>query len=318
MKKVLLIQTAFIGDVILATPVVSELKRLFPAIQIDVLVKKGNEVLLQNNPKIKHVYAFDKKNGKYKNMLRFIQQFRKEQYDLCINLHRFASSGLIAGFSGAKRKMGFRKNPLSFLYHEKFEHQIGNGKHEVERNLQFLKEFGGKEKVRPELFPAEKDFKNVEQYKEAPYVCISPASVWFTKQLPELKWVELIQSLSTQNIYLLGGPDDVDLCNKIQSNSISDKVHVLAGKLSLMESTALLKDAQRSYVNDSGPLHLSSSMNTPTTSYFCSTVPSFGFGPLSDDSEVKEVKNLECRPCGLHGHSSCPEGHFKCGKEMTV
>jgi len=318
-KKVLLIQTAFIGDVILATPIVSELHRIFPGIQIDVLVKKGNESLLKNNPKINQTYVFDKKEGKYKNMFKLIKSFRGNNYDLCINLHRFASSGIIAGLSGAKKIYGFKKNPFSFTYSKKFNHEIGNGKHEVERNLQVIQEFGAKSILRPELFPSKNDFSKVEKYKNDDYYCISPASVWHTKQLPESKWVELINKLpKTAKIYLLGGPSDKELCNRIKENSSNEKVTVLAGQLSLMESTALLKDTKRSYVNDSGPLHLSSSMNAPVTSYFCSTVPDFGFGPLSDDSEIKQVANLSCRPCGLHGHKSCPKGHFKCGQEMDV
>jgi len=90
-KKILIIQTAFLGDVILATPVISELKRLFPSSEIDILVRKGNESLLANNLKINSVFTFDKKNGKIKAIISLIKKFRKEQYDLVINLHRFGS-----------------------------------------------------------------------------------------------------------------------------------------------------------------------------------------------------------------------------------
>ena len=79
-----------------------------------------------------------------------------------------------------------------------------------------------------------------------------------------------------------------------------------------------MKKAKMNFVNDSGPLHLASSMNAPTTAFFCSTDPSFGFGPLAENRTVKEVKNLDCRPCGLHGHKNCPEGHFKCGHGMPL
>ncbi|MGZ4057095.1 MAG: glycosyltransferase family 9 protein, partial [Bacteroidia bacterium] len=75
----------------------------------------------------------------------------------------------------------------------------------------------------------------------------------------------------------------------------------------------LIKDAQMNYVNDSGPMHIASAMNAKTTAIFCSTVPAFGFGPLSDDAKIVETKlQLDCRPCGLHGHKECPKGHFKC------
>lgn len=313
MNRVLIIQTAFLGDVILATPVVSEINRLFPEANIDVLVKKGNETLLANNPKINEVYTFDKSKGKYKAILTYIRQFRKTKYDLVINLHRFASSGIMTGMSGAKLRYGFRKNPMSFLFTKKFDHQIGDGTHEVTRNLSILKEFGANEIIRPELFPSLKDQEFIAKHTSEPYICIAPASVWFTKQLPKEKWIELLKSKTDIKVYTLGGPSDKTLCEEIIETSEHPNIENLCGKLNLLQSAALMKDAERNYVNDSGPLHLASSMNANVTAFFCSTIPDFGFGPLSDDSEIKEVTNLDCRPCGLHGHKECPEGHFKCG-----
>jgi heptosyltransferase-2 len=318
-NRILVIQTAFLGDVILATPVVSELKRLFPEVAIDMLVKKGNETLILDNPKIHKVLVFDKSKGKWGAIFHLIREFRGNNYDLVINLHRFGSSGLITTFSGAKLKYGFKKNPFSFSYTKSFEHEIGNGTHEVERNLALLKEFGANKNQRPELFPSEAHFNNVQVYKAEKYMCMAPASVWFTKQLPIEKWVELIQKRSNESkIYLLGGPADFNLCEQIRVEAKCENVVNLAGKLSLMESAALMKDATMNYVNDSGPLHIASAMNAPVTAFFCSTVPRFGFGPLSDDATISEVNGLDCRPCGLHGHTACPKGHFKCGNEMLL
>ncbi len=318
MNRILVIQTAFLGDVILATPVVSELHRLYPEAAIDVLVKKGNESLLANNPKIRNVIVFDKSNGKYKSIFRLIRKFRKEKFDLVVNLHRFGSSGMIAGFSGAKQRIGFDKNPFSWRYTRKYSHKIGNGTHEVERNLSLIQEFGAANLVRPELFPSKEDFEKIEEYQSEKYICIAPASVWFTKALPGSKWVELIEKNNDTKIYALGGPGDRELTDRIL-NSVSDtNAENLCGKLSLLQSAALMKGAERNYVNDSGPLHLASSMNANVTAFFCSTVPEFGFGPLSDNSEIKQVENLDCRPCGLHGHKECPKGHFKCGKDIKI
>ena len=315
MNKILIIQTAFLGDVILATSVVSELKNKFPNANIDFLLKKGNESLLANNPKLNSVFTFDKSTGKWKSIIRLIRQFRKEKYDLVINLHRFASSGIIAGLSGGKKRYGFKKNPFSFLYTKKFDHTIGNGTHEVERNLSLLQEFNVSKKNCPELFPSDADKQHVQKYKTNEYYCIAPTSVWFTKQMPTHKWIELISSLpDSSSIYFLGAQSDSTYCQKLLKESNAKNVVSLCGELSLLQSAALMKDATRNYVNDSGPLHLASSVNAKVTAFFCSTVPDFGFGPLSDDSETKEVANLDCRPCGLHGHQSCPKGHFKCGE----
>ena len=81
----------------------------------------------------------------------------------------------------------------------------------------------------------------------------------------------------------------------------------------VLESAALMKDATMNYVNDSAPMHMASAMNAKTTAIYCSTIPAFGFGPLADNAKIVETKlTLDCRPCGVHGHKACPEGHFKC------
>lgn len=320
MDRILVIQTAFLGDVILATPVISELKRIFPNAKIEVLVKKGNESLLSNNPHLNRIHVFDKSNGKLSSILDLAKTFRAERFDLVINLHRFGSSGLITLLSGGKKKYGFKKNPFSFALTRSFKHNIGDGTHEVTRNLALIKEFGAVELRRPELFPSDEHYNKVAPLTFGKYVCLAPASVWFTKQLPDDKWIELINLRpQDERILLIGGPADQELCQRIIDKSDRKEAMNLCGQLNLLESAALMSKAKMNYVNDSGPLHIASAMNAPVTAFFCSTVPAFGFGPLSDRSIIKEVQEtLECRPCGLHGHRVCPKGHFKCGNMMDV
>ncbi|MEY4604526.1 MAG: hypothetical protein RIT43_1818 [Bacteroidota bacterium] len=320
MQRILIIQTAFIGDVILATPVVRELKRLFPESSIDVLVKKGNGILLYNNPSVRKTHEFDKASGKLKELFRLVKAIRTEKYDLAVNLHRFGSSGILTILSGAKKTIGFSKNPFSLFYSKRFPHSMDKGQHEVERNLSLIKELGALSTCRPELFPDKSDFERTERFKKTPYLCMAPASVWYTKQLPEEKWIELLKHKASEaKIYLLGGPNDIALCERIMEASSVKNIENLAGQLSLMESAALIKDSVRTYVNDSGPLHLASAMNAPVTAFFCSTTPSFGFGPLSDDSQtVEAAEKLPCKPCGLHGFNTCPQGHFKCGRTISI
>lgn len=320
MKRILIIQTAFLGDVILATPLLAELKRIFPEAEIDMLVKKGNQGLLDNNPNLTQVFVLDKSKGKLRSLKELISTFRKKKYDLILNLHRFGSSGLIAVSSGAKKVYGFKKNPFSFLYSRSFEHPFGDGTHEVSRNLKLIQEFDPVALKRPELYLAKEQEERVERYKVENYFCMAPSSVWFTKQLPESKWVELIRKRSEEGqIYLLGGPGDKELCDRIIDNSGVENAVNLAGQLNLLESAGLMRDARMNYVNDSGPLHLASAVNAPVTAYFCSTIPEFGFGPLSDSSKVVQVnEDLDCRPCGIHGFKSCPKGHFKCGNDIVI
>lgn len=319
MQKILIIQTAFIGDVILATPLIGNLKTAFPASKIDFLVKSGNQSLLKNDPNLNEILVFDKKK-KIKSLLELTKKIRAKKYDLVINLHRFASSGILTFLSGAKQKLGFKKNPFYFAYTQSFPHEIGNGKHEVERNLELIKHLTSNQKKQPKLYPSSADFEAIQMYQAENYYCLAPASVWFTKQAPKEIWLKLIAKLSAESstIYLLGGPDDKELCEEIKVKTNAEKVINLAGKLSLMQSTALMKNAKRNFVNDSGPLHLASAMNAPVSAFFCSTTPLFGFGPLSDDSKIIEVENLPCRPCGLHGHKECPKGNFRCGNELKI
>ncbi|MBL7752168.1 MAG: glycosyltransferase family 9 protein [Chitinophagaceae bacterium] len=325
MKKILIIQTAFIGDVILATGLIEKLKQNFQDAEIDMLVRKGNESLLQNNPHLRNRLIWDKKTGKIRNLIRILGQIRRNKYDIVVNVHRFASSGFLTGFSGAKERIGFIKNPLSWLFTKKVEHKIGQG-HEVDRNQALIAHLMPDDQGpagKPKLYPATTDYERVMQWsKNKPYITLSPASVWFTKQFPPEKWVELIENLpSNHHLYLLGGPGDKDLVNSIIEKVTLNKTAIknLCGELSFLQSAALMSEAAMNYVNDSAPLHMASAMNAPVTAIFCSTVPEFGFTPLSDRSTIVEVEEkLTCRPCGLHGKRECPEGHFKCALDIKV
>lgn len=313
-SKILIIQTAFLGDVILVTSLANSIKKQFPESKIDLLVKKGNENLVNEHPSIAQVLTFDK-TKKWRETLRLLKEIRRNRYDFVINVHRFFSSGLLSVLSKSKT-IGFDKNPLSRFYTLRLPHPIAKGIHETDRNFTLIAALGIKVKEKPSIVPNQAAMKAVEEFQNQPYVCFAPASVWQTKQLPIDKWNALAKN-ENKLIYLIGGPDDHALCETIKTQS-PNRIINLAGKLSLMESIALMKGAVRNFVNDSGPLHFASAVNAPVTAYFCSTVTDFGFGPLSDDSEVKEVTGLACRPCGLHGKKGCPEGHFKCGKDMVV
>ena len=318
MNKVLIIQTAFIGDVILATPLIETIKVNYPNCQIDFLIKKGNEELVNNHPLISNVFLFDK-TQKSHSLLDNIRKIRREKYDFVFNLQRFVSSGLIAGFSAGKKIIGFKKNPMSFLFDKRFEHQISNGQHEVDRNLSVIQAQCKLLIRRPKLYPNKADFEKVDELAETPFICIAPASVWKTKQAPIEKWIEIIRHAASEyRIYLVGASSDYALCEEIIQKSQCIELNNLCGKLKLMETAALFSKAQHVFVNDSGPLHIASAMNTPVTALFCSTSPKFGFGPLSDKNEVIEVMNLACRPCGLHGKNTCPKGHFDCGNKLDV
>ncbi len=309
--SVLIIQTAFIGDVILATALIESIHSKIPQAKIDFVVRKGNEGLVSGNQGLRHVFILDK-NRKYTSLMKLIVEFRRTRYDYVINVQRFATTGLMTVLSGASTTIGFDKNPFSFLFSKRIKHVIG-GLHEVDRNLRLLAPLGINELFRPKIYPTQLQWDKVRPYKSNPYITVSPCSVWFTKQWPADQWIAFLTQVSDYKVFLLGGPDDRARCEEIETRLPGRKVVNLAGELSLVESAALMKDAQMNFVNDSAPMHLASAMNAPVTAIFCSTVPSFGFGPLSDTSIIIETKEtLDCRPCGLHGYKECPKGHFRC------
>jgi ADP-heptose:LPS heptosyltransferase len=321
LKKILIIQTAFPGDLILATSVIEKLHQYFPQSQLDFLLRKGNESLLKGHPFLKNIFILDK-NKKFRSMFENILRIRKEKYDLVINIQRFASSGIITALSGARQTVGFSKNPFSIFFTQRIPHDIEkkNNQHEVDRNNNLIKKITDDKRVKPKLYPGRQDEEKVKIYKDKNYICISPASIWFTKQFPENKWIEFINQLEEGlQIYLLGSSSDNNLCQRIIDGSTNMQVGNLAGKLSFLESGELMKDAVINFVNDSAPLHLASQCNAPVCVVYCSTIPKFGFGPLSDFSRIVEIKDhLYCRPCGLHGYKKCPEGHFKCALDINI
>ena len=314
-NKILVIQTAFIGDAILASSLLEKLHHRFPNAQISILLRKGNESLYNHHPFLKEVFVWDKSENKLKNLFALLKTIRKKKFDVIVNCHRHTSSGFLTGFSGAKYTAGYKQNPFSFLFNTTIKHVIGDGRHEVERYNELIEDITDKEIFKPKLYPSVENENNTKQFKVGRYVCMAPSSVWFTKQLPKQKWIELCNKTEADTtIYLLGAAGDTLLCEEIKKNSVHKNIQILSGKISFLDSCSLMRDAQMNYVNDSAPLHLASSVNAPVTAYFCSTVPEFGFTPLSDNRKIIEVKEkLDCRPCGLHGFKVCPKGHFKCG-----
>jgi ADP-heptose:LPS heptosyltransferase len=314
---ILIIQTAFLGDVVLATALVESIKHDAPSATIDFVVRRGNEGLLAGNPGLRKVYIWEKER-KYSSLMEIIHSARSVRYDYVINVQRFATTGLLTMLSGGECTIGFDKNPLSFFFTHRVTHSLGKV-HEVKRNLHLLGPLGIVNEAKPRLYPSAADEAIVKPYQSEDYITVSPASVWFTKQFPANQWIEFLKRIASMRIFLLGGPGDKSMCDQISSALPGLRVTSLAGQLSLLQSAALMGKARMNYVNDSAPLHLASATNAPVTAVFCSTVPDFGFGPLSDKSFVVQTpEKLDCRPCGLHGYRSCPKGHFKCATGIAT
>jgi len=345
MHRILVIQTAFIGDVVLATALIQNLHAAYPSATIDILVRGGSQELFTDHPYINEVHVWDKKKNKYQHLFQIIQTIRRIKYDVVINVQRYLATGIITVLSGAKKTIGFNKNPLSFLFSEVVAHQFGAAAHaaggaaggaaeqvaapqnsnsaalhETSRNHALLASLTTAPVAKPALYPSAANFAAVQKWQGAPYICMSPGSVWETKKMPAKNWIDLINAVPTNyTIYLMGAPNETALCEEILSGSSRGGVINIAGQLNLLEAAALIKGAGLNYVNDSAPMHLASATNAPVAAIYCSTIPAFGYGPLSDTQFVVEtLEHLPCKPCGLHGKKLCPLGHFNCGYTITT
>ncbi len=352
-KQFLVIQTAFLGDAVLVTGILEKLHAHYPDAAIDLVVRSGNEGLfgagsdgaartgsvdpprrhasanmVHTHPFLRHLFVWDKRQGKTRALFGLISELRKTDYDHIINAQRFFSTGLMTVLAKGKEKIGYDKNPLSFLFTRTVKHVIGDGRHEVDRLNALIEHITNSTRPLPRLYPDDKARSEAHAHDLSRnsgmstwthgHMCIAPASVWYTKQWPEHKWVELINAVPAEKqVLLIGAPGDVPLCERIAK--AAGRGEVRAGKLSLLGTATLMERATMNYVNDSAPLHIASAMNAPVTVVFCSTVPDFGFGPLRENGRVVETtEQLECRPCGLHGHKACPLGHFKCAEGITI
>jgi heptosyltransferase-2 len=338
--KILVIQTAFLGDVVLATALLEKLNAFFPAAKIDILLRKGAESLLYQHPFLNEVLLWEK-DKKWRSWWQCRKAVRAKKYDLLINLQRFGSMAALAATSGAGEIRGFDTSWLSRFFSRRYVHDLdAKGQrlslHETARNQSLIADITDALPALPRLYPSQEQgraaFDKLQKLASntssssginfdfsTPFVCFAPASVWATKQLPLPKWWELAKRLPAETaIVLLGAKSDLALCGgllaDIKAGNPTRLLLNAAGELNLLQTAAVMAAAVMNYVNDSAPLHIASAMNAPVTAFFCSTVPAFGFTPLSDDSRILQTREkLACRPCGVHGHKKCPLGHFRCG-----
>ncbi|MGB3464593.1 MAG: glycosyltransferase family 9 protein, partial [Cyclobacteriaceae bacterium] len=143
-KRILIIQTAFIGDVILATSLIEFFRAEFPGAKIDFVTKHTNQLILDGHPAVRRLILWDKDKNKLSNLRKTIKEIREERYDYLINTHRFGSSGLMSFLARANEKIGYDKNPFSFSYDRKVKHVIGNGLHEVDRLMNLVEHISEK------------------------------------------------------------------------------------------------------------------------------------------------------------------------------
>ena len=317
--KIVVWQTAFLGDLILTTPLFRSIKNLFPESKLTAITKPFGKDVLKNNPYVDRLIIYDKKNTSNINL---IKKLRSEKFDIAISPHRSHRASYSLFLSKIPFRVGFDRAGFSFLYTKTVPHRF-DGTHEIDRNLSLLKVFKEYDLSKlyrfPQLFldKEEDTYYRKLDLKSKNYILIAPGSKWKTKRWTAKGFSDLIDILlkKGEKIVLFGGREDTDFVQEI----IRGKSGVLnvVGKTSLRESFSLVKHAKALISNDSAPVHMAVSFNTPVVDIYGPTVTDFGFYPYRSGTVV-EVKGLKCRPCGLHGHNKCPTGTFECMEKIST
>lgn len=315
--KILLINTAFIGDIILQTALIKAIKQLYPNCVLDVVVIPQSAGVLNHNPNVNKVILFDKRKNKLKAFFKTVFKLRKEKYDIAFLPHSSATTLQLAFFAGIKQRIGYAKNKGSFLLTNKVEFKKSG--HRIYKNLDLLKPLTNKTfEASTEMFfnqtDEEKALSFLTNQNKGNVVAISPGSVWATKRWGENNYKQLVDLLVDEGftVVLTGSQGEHNLCQSVmaEKNCINT-----AGELSLTQTAALVKNCSLMICNDSGALHIANAMQTPVFAFFGPTVKKFGYYPYRPYDKLFEVK-LDCRPCGKHGGKSCPLGTHACMQKI--
>ena len=327
-SKILVIQTAFIGDAILTLPLIQTLKVNFPQSSIDVLTIPLTAEIFNHHPAITDVIQFDKRGSDQglKGLWRLRGILRTKNYDLVIVPHRSIRSSILAWLSKPTVSIGFDKSAGRWLFKDIVRYN--SSLHEIERNLSLLEPLQLRY-VKPELprlYPSTQDVQIVDSILRAnglnqdwKLIAVAPGTVWNTKRWPAERFAALCKQVASDNIavILVGGREDEALCNGIRDSACVKNIFTVAGKLSLLQSAELIRRCEVLISNDSAPMHIAVAVGTPVVAIFGATVPEFGFSPRGPRDVVVETKGLKCRPCSIHGGNSCPIKTFECMLSIT-
>ena len=320
MSSTLVIQTSFLGDTVLTTPLLSQLANRGP---VDVVTTPASATLLAHHPAVRTVIPYDKRGRDrgLRGLLRLARRLRKEHYDLALLAQGSWRSAALAFLAGIPSRVGFDTSAGKLLYTTRVPYR--DDLHHAARLLMLGRPNGREptaEELRPSLAPGEAERAAVDALLARHgvkagerLVALAPGSVWATKRWPY--YPQLAPLLAPHaRIVVLGGPDDAALAGAILAAAPS--AINAAGELSLLASAELLGRCGVVVTNDSAPLHLASAMGTPTVAIFGPTVPEFGFGPLAPRASVVQLNTLPCRPCSRHGLQRCPLGHHRCMRDL--
>ena len=321
----LVVQTSFLGDVVLTTPLIAELATRG---EVDVVTTPEGSAILRNNPDIRTVIVYDRRD-RDRGVVGFARTVRAIRAlgscDEAYLAQGSFRSALLVVSSGIGRRIGFNTSEGSSLYTDRVEYRAD--RHHAERLLLLAAPGSdkgpGADAIKPRLYPSGDDHSSAQALLREkmndptrPFVALAPGSAWATKRWPF--YPELAVKASEHwNVVVVGGPGEADVGDTIVAQLPEGVGANAAGRLGILASAALLGSAAALVSNDSAPQHLASAMDIPTVCIFGPTVPEFGFGPLARESVVAGHEALACRPCDRHGPQRCPLGHWRCMREVS-
>ena len=313
--RALVVQTSFIGDTVLTTPLIANLAS---RATVDVVVTATSAPLLENNPAIDQLIVYDKRGADrgVAGFVRLTRQLRSRRYGAAYLAQGSMRSAALVLAAGIRHRVGFQTSAGRRLYTERVPY-IEND-HHAARLLRLAGAADGA-RPRPRLYPGVAEREAVDALLrqagalDAPLVALAPGSVWATKRWPY--YADLARELG-ERLVIIGSAADRELAAQIVAAAGARAIDA-TGQLSLLASAELIGRSSVLVTNDSAPLHLASAMQTPTVAIFGPTVPEFGFGPLAPRSMVLGLGALACRPCDRHGPQRCPLGHWRCMREIT-
>jgi heptosyltransferase-2 len=324
MNASLVIQTSFLGDTVLTTPLIAELAKRGP---VDVVTRPASAGLLANHPCVRSVIPYDKrgKDSGVRGFFKLASSLRRFGYDSAYLAQASMRSAALAVAAGIPNRIGFSTAPGRVLYTKRIEFR--EDYHHALRLLSLATppETTKASAARPRLYPGIAERGAVDRLLALhgalagdPLVALAPATVWATKRWPY--YSELARELAPRaHIVILGSQDDIQLANDVCAAARENGGVAInaAGILSLLASAELIRRCNVLVTNDSAPQHLASAVDTPTLTIFGPTAPTFGFGPLAPRSTTVGLETLACRPCDRHGPQKCPLGHWRCMREIA-
>ncbi len=327
--RCLVIQTAYVGDVVLAVPLLMILRDSPRVSWLGALLSPPGPELVLGQGLVDEVITYDKRGGDsgVRGLLRAVGEVRRRRPDVALIPHRSFRSALLAALAGVPRRVGFDVSGGRVLLTSTLSYRTDE--HEVER-VAGLAAGAGVELPGGRLPFALRPPEGTESRltaalversvrSDAGLIVVAPGSRWATKRWPAGRFARAADELvreTAATVVLVGSDADREICASVRE--LMDAVPVdLSGGLPLGQLIALVKRAQLVLSNDSAAAHIAAATRTPVVAVFGPTVPAQGYAPYTDHARVVETE-FECRPCGSHGSDRCPRGDFVCMESLDA